>query len=169
MIRAKLFLSLPAIVSAFVLASCADSGVSGPIAPPSAVEHRSSGRGFIPPALSGSPLNVDGLELRAAWWDKNLKSQVRVSRKIDAAGGTISIPETGFTMFFPAGAVTAPITITVTADEKYVAYKMEPAGTARLTPSTARFSLKSLTRSTASTAYSPVQLCCDACRSTGIP
>jgi hypothetical protein len=129
MIRARLFRSLPAIVSAFVLASCADSGVSGPIAPPNAVEHRSSGHGFIPPALSGSPLNVDGLELRAAWWDKNLKSQVRVSRKIDATGGTISIPETGFTMYFPAGAVSAPITITVTADEKYVAYKMEPAGT----------------------------------------
>jgi hypothetical protein len=32
-------------------------------------------------------------------------------------------------MSFPAGAVKARIQITVTADEDYVAYKMEPAGT----------------------------------------
>jgi len=32
-------------------------------------------------------------------------------------------------MSFPAGAVTAPIAITITADEDYVAYKMDPAGT----------------------------------------
>ena len=48
---------------------------------------------------------------------------------IDASGGTISIPETGLTMSFPQGAVAAPITITVTSDAEYVAYKMEPAGT----------------------------------------
>jgi hypothetical protein len=32
-------------------------------------------------------------------------------------------------MSFPAGAVSAPIEITVTSDDKYVAYKMEPSGT----------------------------------------
>jgi len=32
-------------------------------------------------------------------------------------------------MTFPQGAVAAPITITVTSDAEYVAYKMEPAGT----------------------------------------
>jgi hypothetical protein len=32
-------------------------------------------------------------------------------------------------MSFPAGAVAAPISITITADEDYVAYKMDPAGT----------------------------------------
>ena len=32
-------------------------------------------------------------------------------------------------MSFPVGAVAAPITITVTADQRYVAYKMEPTGT----------------------------------------
>jgi hypothetical protein len=54
---------------------------------------------------------------------------VTVSKTIDATGGTISIPETGLTMTFPQGAVAAPITITVTSDAEYVAYKMEPAGT----------------------------------------
>ena len=32
-------------------------------------------------------------------------------------------------MVFPAGAVASPLQITVTADEDYVAYKMDPAGT----------------------------------------
>ena len=32
-------------------------------------------------------------------------------------------------MSFPAGAVKAPIKITVTPDQDYVSYKMEPAGT----------------------------------------
>ncbi len=129
MTRANLFRSLRAILTAFVIASCADSGVSGPTAPLSAVSHRSSDSGLLPPDLAGSPVDAAGLELRAAWWDKKPKQQVRVTKQIDVGGGILSIPETGFTMSFPAGAVAAPITITVTADEKYVAYKMEPSGT----------------------------------------
>jgi hypothetical protein len=39
------------------------------------------------------------------------------------------MPTTGLTIVFPAGAVSAPLTITVTSDEGYVAYKMEPTGT----------------------------------------
>ena len=52
-----------------------------------------------------------------------------MSQRVDRSGGRISIPETGFTMDIPAGALSLPLTITVTADEKYVAYKMEPTGT----------------------------------------
>jgi hypothetical protein len=44
-------------------------------------------------------------------------------------GGTITLPTTGLTIVFPAGALSAPLTITVTSDESYVAYKMEPTGT----------------------------------------
>jgi hypothetical protein len=69
------------------------------------------------------------LKLKAAWWDRDLKTRVRVTKTIGPLGGEISIPATGLTMSFPAGAVAAPLTITVTADEKYVVYKMEPAGT----------------------------------------
>jgi hypothetical protein len=129
MTRTHLFRSLPAVLSAFVIASCADSGVSELTAPVSVASQRGPESKLLPPSLTGSPVDAGGLELRAAWWDKNHKQQVRVSKRIDAGGGTILIPETGFTMEFPAGAVAAPITITVTADEKYVAYKMEPAGT----------------------------------------
>jgi hypothetical protein len=153
MIPAKLFRSLAAIVGAFVIASCADSSVSGPPAPSDAVASGSSGSGssdsessgtgssgsgsygsgstagFIAPDLSGSPIDVTGLELRAVWWKQNQKNLVRVSKTIGPSGGTISIPATGLTISFPEGAVSAPITITITADEKYVAYKMAPAGT----------------------------------------
>ena len=130
MTRTHLFRSLPAILGAFVLASCADSPVAPLTAPVSAVSQRSSDwKKLLPPPLDGSPVDATGLELRAVWWDKNHKHKVKVSKRIDSRGGEISIPETGFRMSFPAGAVTDPITITVTADKKYVAYKMEPSGT----------------------------------------
>jgi hypothetical protein len=144
MSRFSLFRSLPAILCAFVIASCSDSSVSGPSAPIDAVSDGfsgsgssgsgssgsgSSGSGFSAPDITDSPIDVNGLELRAAWWKQNQSNLVRVSKTIDASGGTISIPATGLTISFPAGAVAAPITITITADEKYVAYKMAPAGT----------------------------------------
>jgi len=69
------------------------------------------------------------LQLKALWWKKPQKSVFQVSKTIDASGGTIAIPALGLTMVFPAGAVSGPLTITVTSDDKYVAYKMEPSGT----------------------------------------
>jgi hypothetical protein len=124
MIRSTFFRSLPAILGAFVLASCSDAGISLPSAPTDAVVSRSSEH-----ALKGAPIDPSDLELRALWWKKHHKNLPSVSQWIEPSGGTISIPETGFTMTFPEGAVTTRIRITVTADEKYVAYKMEPAGT----------------------------------------
>jgi hypothetical protein len=149
MSRFSLFRSLPAILCAFVIASCSDSGVSGPPAPVHGVADGSSGSGssgsgssgsgssgsgssgsgFHAPGIGDSAIDVTGLELRAAWWKENQRNLVRVSKTIDVSGGTISIPATGLTILFPAGAVVAPTTIRITADEKYVAYKMEPEGT----------------------------------------
>jgi hypothetical protein len=128
MSRFNLFRSLTAILCAFVIASCSDSGVSGPSAPSDPTGSSEIG-GFTAPGIADTSIDVTGLELRAAWWKQNQGNLVRVSKTIDAAGGIISIPATGLTISFPAGAVAAPITITITADEKYVAYKMEPAGT----------------------------------------
>jgi hypothetical protein len=124
MIRSTFFRSLPAILGAFVIASCSDAGLSSPTAPADAIASRSSEA-----ALKGSTTDASHTELRALWWDKKHKNQVRVSKTIGQLGGTISIPETGLTMVFPAGAVASPLQITVTADEDYVAYKMDPAGT----------------------------------------
>lgn len=148
--KSRLFRVLPAILSALVIASCSDSGVSGPTVPLGAVADEGSGSDsegsgsdsgsgsnsgsgsdspLSGPDLTGAAKDVTGLELKAAWWDRDFKNPVRVRKTIGPLGGEISIPETGLTMSFPAGAVAAPLTITVTADEKYVAYKMEPAGT----------------------------------------
>jgi len=129
MIRSATFRSLPAILGAFVIASCSASGVSNPIGPADAVLSRSSDAALKAPALPSALTDPSNLELRALWWKKKHKDVPSVSQWIEPTGGTISIPETGFTMTFPQGAVTTRIRITVTADEKYVAYKMEPAGT----------------------------------------
>jgi len=149
MIRAKLFRSLPAIVSALVIASCSDSSVSGPSS--AADSDASSGSGFVAPGISDTAIAVTGLELRAAWWRQNQSSPVQVSQTIGPSGGTISIPATGLTVSFPAGAVDVPITITITADEKYVAYRMAPAGTRFLKDVT-------LTQSLSTTEFSGRQL-----------
>jgi hypothetical protein len=86
---------------------------------------------------------VTGLELRALWWKDRSKTLAPVSQVIGVLGGTITIPETGLTVSFPAGAVAAPITITITPDADYVAYKMEPAGTRFLAPVTVTQSIAS--------------------------
>lgn len=116
MTRLRLFRSLPAFLSAFVIASCSGSGDASPT-------------GLLSPSPNATPTTTSGLELTALWWKDWHRDVVRVSKTIDSLGGTISIPETGLTMSFPQGAVTAPIIITVTSDADYVAYKMEPAGT----------------------------------------
>jgi hypothetical protein len=124
MIRFKSRRPFLVVLSAFVLASCADQAVTDPLAPTTAALTKGAG-------VSVSPAVTDAaqLDLKAVWWKKQHKTTISVSKTIDAAGGTISIPETGFSMSFPAGAVTGPVRITVTSDDKYVAYKMEPSGT----------------------------------------
>lgn len=134
MIRVHLFRSISAVFGALVMASCSDSSISGPTGAMGLPK---------PPALSDAPLAVSGLELRALTWKQKPTNLVRVSKTIGVLGGTISIPETGLTMSFPAGAVAAPIIITITADQEHVAYKMEPAGTQFLAAVTVTQSLAS--------------------------
>ena len=107
--------SLAVVAGAIIIASCSGAGISGP---------NSNQEAIAAPATDPSKL-----DLRAVWWKNQYQDVIKVSKIIDQSGGTISIPETGLTLSFPAGAVAAPITITVTSDEKYVAYKMEPSGT----------------------------------------
>lgn len=112
--RFRLFGSLAPLAGALLIASCAAPDLANPTAP---VETISS---------AGDALD---LQLRAVTWQRQLDGPLTVSQTIDQAGGTISIPQTGLTIEFPAGALTSAVDITVTADEKYVAYKMEPSGT----------------------------------------
>jgi hypothetical protein len=127
MIRFKSIRPILLVLSAFVLSSCADQAVTDPLAPSSAV--LSKGPGSSESAVSSALSDVSQLDLKAVWWKKQHKTTISVSKTIGASGGTISIPETGFSMSFPAGALSGPLKITVTSDDKYVAYKMEPTGT----------------------------------------
>src|SRR2546423_1782848 len=125
MLRLSLFRSFGSLVGPLLIVSGADPTLQSLTAPATAA----ADHGRDSNALVSSVTNPADLELHALWWSKKPKNQVRVSQRIDQSGGRISIPETGFTMDFPAGAVSSPLTITVTADDKYVAYKMEPTGT----------------------------------------
>jgi hypothetical protein len=126
MSRPTFIRSLTLALGAFALVSCAEPGLTGPSAPNQVVSDK---RGSSLGNTVGGVVQDANLELRALWWKKNLRQSVRVSQTIGKSGGTISIPETGLTVSFPAGAVDRPLTITITADDKYVAYKMEPSGT----------------------------------------
>ena len=128
MSRFGLVRSLAVVLGAFVIASCSEAGISAPSAPATTIAAPASSQSAAQ-RLPGVVSDVGKLDLKAIWWKKQHKDVVRVSKAIDQSGGTISIPETGLTVSFPAGAVTSPITITITSDEKYVAYKMEPTGT----------------------------------------
>jgi hypothetical protein len=107
--------SFGSLVGAFLIASCATAGLQDATGPDT--------------TGSDGALNSPPSEMHALWWSNEYQSQISVSKAVDQSGGTISIPETGFTMDIPAGALTGPLTITVTADTRYVAYKMEPTGT----------------------------------------
>jgi hypothetical protein len=128
MFRSGLVRSLAAVVGAFLIASCSEAGITAPAAPAQAVAALASPQSVAQDRI-GAVSDATHLKLRALWWKNVHRKIVKVSKTIDRSGGTISIPETGLTLSFPAGAVTAPIRITVTSDDKYVAYKMEPSGT----------------------------------------
>ena len=117
MLRSKVVRSFAAIVGSIFISSCAtDSGVPDVAGPPDL-------------GLSGPAIDAAGRQFDALWWNQNLSAVVQATKTIDQSGGVLTIPETGLTMEFPAGAVSGPLTITVTADQQYVAYKMDPAGT----------------------------------------
>lgn len=126
MLRLRLFRSFGSLVGALLIASCADPALQSLTAPANAAAEKGPGLGSVAGSVTNS---APDLELHALWWSKKGKTQVKVSQRVDQSGGRITIPETGFTMDIPAGALSSPLTITVTADDKYVAYKMEPTGT----------------------------------------
>lgn len=71
-----------------------------------------------------------------------LPQDIEVSRTIGQSGGTISIPQTGFTLTVPAGAVLRDTRFVVRALEgTAVAYEFEPHGTVFRRPLVAQQSL----------------------------
>ncbi len=122
----RFFRSFSLLFAASLIASCSDSVLQGPTAP----LNPNTATATKAPEKTGTLPNA-GLEVKALWWNSDWKRQdvITVKQTISRSGGIISIPRTGLTMTFPAGAVSAPIEITVTSDDKYVAYRMEPRGT----------------------------------------
>jgi hypothetical protein len=58
-----------------------------------------------------------------------LEQDYTATAVIGTGGGTIAIPQAGFSITFPAGAVAAPVTVTATAVAgSNVAYRFEPHG-----------------------------------------
>ena len=117
MIRSRLLRSFALLAGAILMASCGSDSGAPDVTGPSDL------------GLSGPAIDAAGRQFDALWWKQDLTTVVQVSKTIDQSGGVLTIPETGLTIEFPAGALSGPITITVTADQKYVAYKMDPAGT----------------------------------------
>ena len=140
MIRFRQLRALPLLVGVLALSACADNIATGPL---STGLSASAEKGPSLPGLGEGLSNpTDGLKLHAIWWKKNQNSEIKVWQRIGPEGGVIEIPQTGLTMSFPAGAVASPLLITVTADTRYVAYKMEPSGTQFLKDVTVTQSLR---------------------------
>lgn len=127
MSRYSLYRSLRVLFGAILVSSCSDSILQSATAPVDAAAAAGSVASSQGPGGAGS-LN-DSQKLKALWWKSQHQAVVSVSKSIDEGGGTISMPATGLTIYFPPGALNGPLTITVTSDERYVAYKMEPSGT----------------------------------------
>ncbi|MDQ6871791.1 MAG: hypothetical protein M3037_07225 [Gemmatimonadota bacterium] len=139
MIRSRFLRSSVLVLSAFVALSCSDSPTV-PKAPVVSAIPAGTQQEALLGGLIGGLLNVltsvvgfvgdaTGLTIHPVTWNSSYAQvSYTVSGTIRPSGGTLTIPESDFTMAFPAGAVSSPTLITVTSDPNYVAYKMSPAG-----------------------------------------
>jgi hypothetical protein len=88
----------------------------------------------VTPAASRAPDDashalVSGILMSVVQRTVPLTQSYAASATIGTAGGSIRIPQAGFTITFPAGAVSAPVTVRATAlAGSNVAYRLEPHG-----------------------------------------
>ena len=139
---------LVALVLATTFATgCADSATS-PLAPNSAAlssaatanaarqssskKSKSSTSTSTTSTSSQEEKEVDILRFKTG-----INTSASASKVIGPAGGMLFLPETGFTLIVPMGAVSVPTTFTVTpVGGKYVAYDFEPHGATFVKPLT---------------------------------
>ncbi|MCC6774787.1 MAG: hypothetical protein IT360_26675 [Gemmatimonadaceae bacterium] len=82
--------------------------------------------------LAGSPATVGVLSFKSG-----INTNTSATKVIGPAGGFLTLSETGFTLFVPAGAVLTPTTFKVTpVGGSYVAYDFEPHGASFAVPLT---------------------------------
>lgn len=112
-------LTLVLATLAIAVAGCSDAPTSAPAAPltPAIAE---APQGAVLGVLALTPV----LQRRTP-----LPADITVRARIGAEGGTIAIPEAGFKVVIPSGAVSAPVDFAVTAVAgRAVAYRMDPHG-----------------------------------------
>jgi hypothetical protein len=134
MVRSKFVRSFAlALTIAVFSVSCADNSPTAPAAPTTAANGLLSGLlgGVVQPIIRivGGVTNAAGRTAHPVRWDaEGPNKSFTVSGTINYWGGKLTIPEAGFTITFPPGAVSKPTDVTITSDPEYVAYRMEPHG-----------------------------------------
>jgi hypothetical protein len=136
MIRSRFLRSSVLVLSTFVALSCSDSPTAPPATPVSAIRAGTQQEALLGGLLGGllrvvtsvvgfvanANVNVNAV----AWNSSYTHVSHTVSGTISPWGGTLTIPQSDFTIVFPVGAVSQPTLITITSDPNYVAYKMYP-------------------------------------------
>ena len=137
MIRSRFLRSSALLLSALVALSCSEpSPTAPPTTPVSAIRAGTTQDALLGGLLGGllnvvtsvvaflGNANVDVYPV--AWNSSYVHTSHTVSGTITPWGGTLTIPESDFTITFPVGAVSQPTLITITSDANYAAYAMSP-------------------------------------------
>jgi hypothetical protein len=141
MIRSRFVRSSLLVLSAFVALSCSDNSPTAPSSTPvSAIRVGTTQDALLGGLLGGlvggvlkvvtsvvgfvANANVDVHPV--AWNSSYTHVSHTVAGTISPWGGTLTIPESDFTITFPVGAVSQPTLITITSDANYAAYAMYP-------------------------------------------
>lgn len=141
MIRSRFVRSSLLALAAFFTLSCSDTSPTAPSTAAATAIRAGTTQDALLGGLLGGVLNTvtsvvafigdaTGLTVHAVAWNS---SYAQVEHTVSGTvtpwgGGALTIPESDFTIVFPAGAVSQPTLITITSDPKYVAYRMSPAG-----------------------------------------
>lgn len=139
MISSRLLRSFAIVLSASFALACADSPTAPP-APITAVAADVEDQHLLGGLIGGvlklltktvqGVLYPGGIEVRPVRWASgHADGPHSVSGTIGRWGGTLTIPNSDFTITFPAGALSEPTAITITSDASgYVSYDMKPHG-----------------------------------------
>lgn len=138
MLRSRFLRSLAVALIATVAVSCTDNAPTGPSAPVNAQNGVLSG--IFDGLLGGekkTPISTvvgfiadaTGIDISPVRWKADRpRVSYTVTGTITPAGGTLTIPQTDFSISFPAGAVTSRVSVRITSDPEFVSYKMDPHG-----------------------------------------
>jgi hypothetical protein len=137
MIRSRFLRSSVLVLSAFVALSCSETSPTAPPTTPVSAIRAGTTEDALLGGLLGGLLNIvtsvvgflanANVDVNAIAWNSSyIHVSHTVSGTISPWGGTLTIPESDFTITFPVGAVSAPTVITITSDKNYAAYAMSP-------------------------------------------